>query len=62
MNLYDLYRMYHYDMALLKAKAIIPYYPDDDSFEKRLLFRTLPEEIRKGVIDSLEKQLVYGSS
>lgn len=55
MNLYDLYRMYHADVPLLKAKSIIPYYPEDDSFEKKLLYRVLPEAMKKGVIDSLER-------
>ena len=59
MNLYDLYRMYHGDVPLLKAKCIIPYYPDDESFEKKLLYRVLPEVMKKGVIDSLEKYF-YG--
>ena len=59
MNLYDLYRMYHGDVPLLKAKCIIPYYPDDESFEKQLLYRVLPEAMKKGVVDSLEKYF-YG--
>lgn len=59
MNLYDLYRMYHGDVPLLKAKCIIPYYPDDESFEKQLLYRVLPEVMKKGVIDSLERYF-YG--
>ena len=59
MNLYDLYRMYHCDIPLLKAKCIIPYYPDDESFEKKLLYRVLPEAMKKGVIDSLERYF-YG--
>lgn len=59
MNLYDLYRMYHGDIPLLKAKCIIPYYPDDESFEKQLLYRVLPEAMKKGVIDSLERYF-YG--
>ena len=62
MNLYDLYRMYHCDIPLLKAKCIIPSYLDDESdesFEKKLLYRVLPEAMKKGVIDSLERYF-YG--
>lgn len=55
MNLYDLYRMYHADVPLLRAKCIIMPYPEEDSFEKKLLYRILPEAMKVGVIDSLER-------